>query len=67
MAKPNRAAPTKKTKRKRNPWLRALGWFLGIMLGLGVLGAAALAVVYSQIQIPDPNADEKKLMQEFPK
>ncbi len=57
MAKPTRAAPAKKTKRKRNPWLRALGWFFGIMLGLGVLGAAAVAVVYSQIQIPDPNAD----------
>ena len=57
MAKPTRAAPTKKTKRKRNPWLRALGWFFGIMLGLGVVGAAAVVVAYARIEIPDPNAD----------
>ncbi len=61
MAKPARATTRKKptSKPKRNPWLRALGWVFGILLTLGVLGAAAVVVAYSMIQIPDQNADFK--------
>ncbi|MCA0253028.1 MAG: penicillin-binding protein [Actinobacteria bacterium] len=55
MAKPARAKPS--NKRKRNPWVRALKWTIGIFLTLGVLGAAGVAVAYSMIQLPDPNAD----------
>ena len=57
MAKPARAVTTKPTKRKRNPWLRALGWFFGILVALGVAGVAAVAVAYTQIELPDANAD----------
>ena len=41
MAKPARAKPS--NKRKRNPWVRALKWTIGIFLTLGVLGAAGVA------------------------
>ena len=59
MAKPKRAAATTANtkKPKRNPWLRALGWFGIGLLGLGVLGVVGVAVAYTMIQIPDANKD----------
>lgn len=64
MADPKRSAgprnvpKTNRTgKKKRNPWLRALTWLLVTLLTLGVLGVAGVAVAYSQVKLPDPNAD----------
>ena len=58
MAKPKRAAGTT-TKKKRNPWLRALGWLGITVLGLGVLGTIGVAIAYAQIELPDANRDFK--------
>lgn len=61
MADPKRSAGSRPKgpgkKKKRNPWLRALTWLLVTMLTLGVLGVAGIAVAYSMVKLPDPNAD----------
>ncbi len=44
-------------KKKANPWVRALIWVTSILLSLGVIGVGAIAVAYSMIKLPDPNAD----------
>ncbi|MDQ7992826.1 MAG: biosynthetic peptidoglycan transglycosylase, partial [Propionicimonas sp.] len=56
MAKAKRAAGAT-TKKKRNPWLRALAWFGAVLLGLGIIGAAGVAVAYASIELPDQNKD----------
>ena len=60
MADPKRSAGSKSASRggkKRNPWLRALIWFVSIMLSLGVVAVGAIAVAYSMVKLPDPNSD----------
>ncbi|HSK33828.1 MAG TPA: transglycosylase domain-containing protein [Propionicimonas sp.] len=60
MADPRRSAPKttpKGGKKKTNPWVRALIWVTSILLSLGVIGVGAIAVAYSMIKLPDPNAD----------
>ena len=59
MARPKRAAGTTTAKKKRNPWLRALGWLGVTVLGLGVLGTIGVAIAYAQIELPDANRDFK--------
>lgn len=60
MANPKRSAGTRSKaagKKKRNPWLRALIWLLATLLTLGMIGVAGVAVAYSTVKVPDPNAD----------
>ena len=57
MARPKRVAGDTTTKRKRNPWLRALGWFGVGILALGVIGVIGIAVAYTRIELPDANRD----------
>ena len=61
MADPKRSAAPKSTgkggKKKTNPWVRALIWVVSILLSLGIIGVGAIAVAYSMIKLPDPNAD----------
>lgn len=60
MAEAKRSAGSRSTARgrkKRNPWLRALVWVVSILLSLGVLSLGGIAVAYSMVKLPDPNAD----------
>ena len=48
---------TRKGRPKRRLWARITIWVLSILLALGLVGAGAIAVAYSTVKIPDPNAD----------
>jgi len=56
-ATPTGGASRGKSKRKRNPWLRALLWTLVGLLGIGLIGIGGIAYAYVTIQVPDENAD----------
>ncbi len=60
MADPKRSTGAKapgKGRKKGKLWVRVMVWVLSILLTLGIVGAGALAVAYSTIKLPDPNAD----------